>query len=308
MAAPPSRRQPGFASREEIEHVCIRNVLASREDMVFFFKDLDGRFLFVSDGWLAARGGAVTLADAVGKTDFDFFSQDAAASARDDERRVISTGQPLRSKVEANVPIDDQPVVWVSTTKLPLRDDEGRIVGIWGMSSDVTAQVEAAETISVSRQNTEQGLSVLVRLIESLGALTAETEAVSVLLNALVRHELRDISTVSSVIQGVARQTKLLALNASIEAARAGDEGRGFAVVAEEVGRLASETAAQTAQIVRTIQRTEAQIHAAQTAAGAARDKAAAGAGEAGEGRAVLEQLRALLDASTERIETRPSS
>jgi hypothetical protein len=276
--------------------------------MVFFFKDLDGRFLFVSDGWLAARGGAVTLADAVGKTDFDFFSQDAAASARDDERRVISTGQPLRSKVEANVPIDDQPVVWVSTTKLPLRDDEGRIVGIWGMSSDVTAQVEAAETISVSRQNTEQGLSVLVRLIESLGALTAETEAVSVLLNALVRHELRDISTVSSVIQGVARQTKLLALNASIEAARAGDEGRGFAVVAEEVGRLASETAAQTAQIVRTIQRTEAQIHAAQTAAGAARDKAAAGAGEAGEGRAVLEQLRALLDASTERIETRPSS
>jgi PAS domain S-box-containing protein len=165
-----------FTSRERVEHVCIRSLLESREDLVFFFKDLDGRFLLVSDGWLAARGDSYELADVVGRTDFDFFSHDAAAAAREDELLVIRTGEPLRAKVEANVPLDDQPVVWVSTTKLPLRDDEGEIVGTWGMSSDVTAQVEAAQTLAVSRENTEEGLSVLARLIESLGALNIDTE------------------------------------------------------------------------------------------------------------------------------------
>jgi hypothetical protein len=74
-----SDRSRTFASLEEVEHVCLRSMLRSREDLVFFFKDLEGRFLFVSDGWLSARGHGETLADVVGKTDFDFFTRDAAA-------------------------------------------------------------------------------------------------------------------------------------------------------------------------------------------------------------------------------------
>jgi PAS domain S-box-containing protein len=277
-------------------------MLRSREDLVFFFKDLEGRFLFVSDGWLSARGHGETLADVVGKTDFDFFTRDAAAASLADEQIIIRTGEPLRARVEANVPLDDQPVIWVSTTKLPLRDDDGNIVGTWGMSSDITSQVDAAQTLETSRESTGRGLSVLGSVIESLAALRSDTEEVSDLLNTLVQGELREISTVSSMIQGVASQTKLLALNAAIEAARAGEHGRGFAVVADEVGRLASETAAQTTQIAHTIDRTETQMHAARAAAGAARERAAAGADAAGDGRAVLEQLRELLDARSERV------
>jgi PAS domain S-box-containing protein len=301
LDASSSRRPSAFASQEATEHVCLRNLLASREDLVFFFKDLDGRFLLVSDGWLAAQGGGQKLVDVVGKTDFDFFDRAPASIALEDERRVIETGEPMRARVEANVPLDGQPVIWVSTTKLPLRDDEGNIVGTWGMASDVTAQVTAANALSAGRTNTEQGLSLLVGLIESLRSLSAETAEVSTLLEALAHGELRDITAFSSMIRRVASQTKLLALNATIEAARAGEQGRGFAVVAGEVGRLASETTAQTVEISRTIDSTVTQMQAAQQAASAARDRAAAGAGDADQGRAVLEQLRALLDASSKR-------
>jgi methyl-accepting chemotaxis protein len=121
---------------------------------------------------------------------------------------------------------------------------------------------------------------------------------VSSLLDGLAQGELRDISNVSAVIDGVARQTKLLALNAAIEAARAGEHGRGFAVVADEVGRLAAETAAQTAQIAQTIERTRSQMQGVQSAADAARERAASGAADAVEGRSVLEQLNTLLEAS----------
>jgi hypothetical protein len=290
-----------FSSREEIERVCMRNLLATGEDQVYFFKDRESRFLLVSDGWLAARGQGVTLADVIGKTDFDFFSKPKAEDALHDEQRILETGEPMRPKIEANVPLEsfvDRRTNWVATTKMPLRDGGGDIVGTWGVSSNVNAEIESTQALTASRESTARGLSVVVRLIESLGELSSQTEQVSSLLDGLAQGELRDISNVSAVIDSVARQTKLLALNAAIEAARAGEHGRGFAVVADEVGRLAAETAAQTAQIAQTIERTRTQMQGVQEAAGAARERAASGAADAAEGRAALEQLNTLLDAS----------
>jgi hypothetical protein len=290
---------PEVASSEEIERMCLSNLLARPDERVWF-KDLESRFLLVSDNWLAAVRSDLTLDDVIGKTDFDFFSRPHAEAALADERRVIQTEEPLLDHVERET-FADREDAWVSTTKLPLRNRDGRIVGTWGFSYDATNRVEAAARLAASRDGSERGLSAIVQLIDGFTELSAQTEQVAALLSSLVQGELRDISSFSAVIDGVAEQTKLLALNAAIEAARAGEHGRGFAVVADEVGRLAAEAAAQTAQIAQTIARMRAQADAVQGAAGAARERAAAGAASADEGRSALEQLSELLDGSSER-------
>src|ERR1022692_1606673 len=137
------RSDPASSSslREDVERLCIRNLLASPEERVFF-KDRDSRFLFVSAGFLAALGQGRSLEEVIGKTDFDLFSRPHAVAALEDEQRVIATGQPMVAKVERET-FHDRSDVWVSTTKPPLRDEHGKLVGTWGISRDITAQVGA---------------------------------------------------------------------------------------------------------------------------------------------------------------------
>jgi diguanylate cyclase (GGDEF)-like protein/PAS domain S-box-containing protein len=157
-----------FWSREEIERVCIRNLLASSDERVYF-KDLASRFLLVSAGWLGAEGRGRSLEDVVGKTDFDFFSEEHAAKALADEQRIIRTGQPLVAELERET-FRDRPSAWVSTTKLPLRDEQGRIIGTFGISRDVTAQVEAEAALAhQALHDSVTGLANRVALRDRLG-------------------------------------------------------------------------------------------------------------------------------------------
>jgi two-component system sensor histidine kinase/response regulator len=149
LETPGGKTRPHTPSREELERLCLRNLLASPSERIFF-KDSDGRFLLASDGFLKHLARGSTLEDLVGKTDFDLFSQPHAADARDDERRVMATGEPLVEKVERET-FSDREDTWVSTTKLPLRDEAGRIVGTWGISRDITAKVTAQELIAANR-------------------------------------------------------------------------------------------------------------------------------------------------------------
>jgi methyl-accepting chemotaxis protein len=165
-------------------------------------------------------------------------------------------------------------------------------------SESSAAAVEAASIAGELAATIEQGLSVIAQVIDSLDSLRERTTEVAARVDDLAHGELRDIGNISSAIDRVAKQTKLLALNAAIEAARAGEHGRGFAVVADEVGRLAAETATQTSQIAATIGRCEGQIGAVQGSAAEARERVAAGAGDADAGREALESVRTLLDAS----------
>jgi diguanylate cyclase (GGDEF)-like protein/PAS domain S-box-containing protein len=130
-----------FSSQEEMERVCVRNLLSSTEERVYF-KDLESRFLLVSAGWLEAEGQGRSLQEVIGKTDFDMFSRSHAAEAFEDEQRIIRTGEPIVGKVERET-FHDRPGAWVATTKLPLRDAHGRIIGTFGISRDVTAQIDA---------------------------------------------------------------------------------------------------------------------------------------------------------------------
>ncbi|HEY7326840.1 MAG TPA: PAS domain S-box protein [Gemmataceae bacterium] len=101
-----------------------------------YFKDLQSRFIRINRGQ-AQHLGLSDPAEAIGKTDFDFFSEEHARQAYLDEQEVIRTGRPLVAREEAEYWPDGR-VTWVSTTKMPLCDLDGAIIGTFGISHDIS--------------------------------------------------------------------------------------------------------------------------------------------------------------------------
>jgi len=142
---PAQRREEGEPQRE-LELICMGNLLAATGERVYF-KDLQSRFLLVSAGWIAAYAPGRTAEELIGKTDSDVFSGEHALAAFQDEQQVIRTGEPLVGKVELET-YGGRADTWVSTTKMPLRDEDGQIIGTFGISRDVTAQIDYIGLVS----------------------------------------------------------------------------------------------------------------------------------------------------------------
>ena len=150
----------------------------------------------------------------------------------------------------------------------------------------------AAEAARQADDESREGKQVMQQTLNVMDSLADEVERAAGVIQTLEK-ESEQIGSVLDVIRGIAEQTNLLALNAAIEAARAGEQGRGFAVVADEVRTLASRTQASTQEIQAMIQRLQAGTRDAVAAMETGRGKAQEGVEQASRAGSSLETITA---------------
>ena len=117
---------------------------------IIYFKDRDSRFIAVSRS--KARRHGLEPADLIGKSDADFFSEQHAHCARVDEENIMATGTPVLSKLERSQFLDGREG-WTEVTKLPLCDENGAVIGTFGLSTDVTDSQQVKLDLEKTRRD-----------------------------------------------------------------------------------------------------------------------------------------------------------
>ena len=130
------------------ERDLLRALLENIPDSIYF-KDRKSRFLRISHQ-LARKFGLTDPNEAIGKSDADFFSNEHAQAALEDEDFILRTGQPIVGKTEKETWPGGQER-WVLTTKMPYRDKTGQIIGTFGVSKDITSLKEAEAELAHAR-------------------------------------------------------------------------------------------------------------------------------------------------------------
>ncbi|RON47554.1 chemotaxis protein [Pseudomonas frederiksbergensis] len=261
--------------------------------------NLDGSIITANQNFLTRMG--YSLAELKGKHHRIFCTPELVNSgAYQDFWRRLNQGELFHGQFER---VDKRgQTVWLEANYNPVYDAGGRLCKVVKFASDVTARVEqhaqdarsATEAYHISvetRKVAEHGTQVIQQAASEMREIAANIAESSTLIAQLGERS-EQITAIVNTIRAIADQTNLLALNAAIEAARAGEQGRGFAVVADEVRLLAARTSGSTAEISSMIGLILTETRQAIKSMDGTRDRAAEGVELANQAGTVILQIR----------------
>ncbi|MBN1187603.1 MAG: PAS domain-containing protein [Bacteroidales bacterium] len=170
--------------------VLMDSLMAAIPDHIYF-KDNDSRFLRVSQA-MANAYGVNNVGDMLGKSDFDYLDDEKAQAIYNHEQDIIKTGKSIIDHLEKEIS-DDGTISWVSTTKMPLKNEDGVVMGTFGITRDITyikqMEIEATEKAALLasqeeelRQNLEEMQAVQEELQKQKDELSKEKALMDALL------------------------------------------------------------------------------------------------------------------------------
>ena len=283
--------------RMEQEQNSLINAINRSMAMIEF--NLQGEVLTANDNFLNTMG--YRLEDIRGKHHRLFCNREEADSAGyKNFWAQLNRGEYVSGRFQ-RVGRNGQPI-WLRATYNPVFDSNGKLYKVVKFASDVTEQVQhqeaesraariAYDTALQTDATAQQGAQVVQHTVEVMQGIAGELNRAAEGISA-VSEQSEMISSIVQTIRGIAEQTNLLALNAAIEAARAGEQGRGFAVVADEVRSLAGRTSQATVEIVEVVRRNHELAQGAVNSMDASKDKAEQGVRLANEAGAVILEIQ----------------
>ncbi|OCQ23492.1 hypothetical protein A7985_06010 [Pseudoalteromonas luteoviolacea] len=245
-------------TKRELDAVSQQNLIdALYRSMAIIEFDVSGNVLTANENFLAATGYHL---DEIKGQHHRIFCPSHIVNSPDYSLlwRQLANGQYFSGQVERKDKHGHE--LWLEASYNPVIDKNGQVIKVTKFASDITERIvatrqtqenvgRASELADTAAQSGAGSVKAAIKLMQDL---SSDMHVAVTNIEALNKQS-DQINNIVSTISAIAEQTNLLALNAAIEAARAGEQGRGFAVVADEVRQLAARTSSSTTEIAEVV-------------------------------------------------------